>query len=286
MNLKYIVKNPSLSPQTITLPQGLSLDGGRLRSIRPVVVQLPPMSMREILFNENGMPVNEGCIQDLNVAHENDDGTPIDPHGDRRERTRIRNITGDRPTMFVSETRRVYPNLVVDDSRNLGGAQLLAQFSHLRSARDNTTAIYSPAALNMTYASRTDSLYHAASTGKVEIESIVGNGYNSSNAITMRVRNPGNQAVRMVVPRGTMVEQQTWTGKQNLVVNDDVWIDIEPGQTGAFPLPAFCANASGGSPSGEPMNLTPFVFNDMGGSFQSQDAMWRTTDSRRPVSMR
>jgi len=247
---------------------------------------LPPMSMREIQFNENGMPVNEGCIQDLNVAHENDDGTPIDPHGDRRERTRIRNITGDRPAMFISETRRVYPNLVVDDSRNLGGAQLLAQFSHLRSARDNTTAIYSPAALNMTYASRTDSLYHAASTGKVEIESIVGNGYNRSNAITMRVRNPGNQAVRMVVPRGTMVEQQTWTGKQNLVVNDDVWIDIEPGQTGAFPLPAFCANASGGSPSGEPMNLTPFVFNDMGGSFQSQDAMWRTTDSRRPVSMR
>jgi hypothetical protein len=286
MNLKYIVKNPSPSPQTITLPQGLSLDGGRLRSIRPVVVQLPPMSMREIQFNENGMPVNEGCIQDLNVAHENDDGTPIDPHGDRRERTRIRNITEDRPDMFVSETRRVYPNLVVDDSRNLGGAQLLAQFSHLRSARDNTTAIYSPAALNMTYASRTDSLYHAASTGKVEIESIVGNGYNSSNAITMRVRNPGNQAVRMVVPRGTMVEQQTWTGKQNLVVNDDVWIDIEPGQTGAFPLPAFCANASGGSPSGEPMNLTPFVFNDMGGSFQSQDAMWRTTDSRRHVSMR
>jgi len=286
MNLKYIVKNPSPSPQTITLPQGLSLDGGRLRSIRPVVVQLPPMSMREIQFNENGMPVNEGCIQDLNVAHENDDGTPIDPHGDRRERTRIRNITGDRPAMFVSETRRVYPNLVVDDSRNLGGAQLLAQFSHLRSARDNTTAIYSPAALNMTYASRTDSLYHAASTGKVEIESIVGNGYNRSNAITMRVRNPGDQAVRMVVPRGTMVEQQTWTGKQNLVVNDDVWIDIEPGQTGAFPLPAFCANASGGSPSGEPMNLTPFVFNDMGGSFQSQDAMWRTTDSRRPVSMR
>jgi len=286
MNLKYIVKNPSPSPQTITLPQGLSLDGGRLRSIRPVVVQLPPMSMREIQFNENGMPVNEGCIQDLNVAHENDDGTPIDPHGDRRERTRIRNITGDRPAMFISETRRVYPNLVVDDSRNLGGAQLLAQFSHLRSARDNTTAIYSPAALNMTYASRTDSLYHAASTGKVEIESIVGNGYNRSNAITMRVRNPGDQAVRMVVPRGTMVEQQTWTGKQNLVVNDDVWIDIEPGQTGAFPLPAFCANASGGSPSGEPMNLTPFVFNDMGGSFQSQDAMWRTTDSRRPVSMR
>ncbi len=286
MNLKYIAKNPSPSPQTITLPQGLPLDGGRLRSTRPVVVQLPPMSMREILFNENGVPVNEGCIQDINVANENDDGTPIDPHGNQSERTRIRNVIGDRPAMFVSEARRVYPNLVVDDTRNLGGAQLMAQFSHLRSARDNTTAIYSPAALNMTYESRTDSLYHAATTGKVEIQSVIGNGYNQSNAISMRVHNPGSQAVHMVVPQGTMVEQQTWTGKQNLVVNDDVWIDIEPGQTGTFPLPAFCANASGGSPSGEPMNLTPFVFNDMGDSFRDQDSMWRTTDSRRPVSMR
>ena len=139
--------------------------------------------------------------------------------------------------MFVSEARRVYPNLVVDDTRNLGGAQLLAQFSHLRSARDNTTAIYSPAALNMTYESRTDSLYHAANTGKVEIQSIIGNGYNRYNAITMQVHNPGNQAVRMVVPRGTMVEQQTWTGKQNLVVNDDVWIDIEPAKPALFLCP-------------------------------------------------
>ena len=30
------------------------------------------------------------------------------------------------------------------------------------------------------------------------------------------------------------VEQQTWTGKQNLVVKEDVWIEIEPGQTGNF----------------------------------------------------
>jgi hypothetical protein len=283
---KYIAKNPSPAPQTITVPQGLLLDENGLRSTEAVTLQLPPMSQREITFDETGKPLTDGCIQDLTVTTEHDEGTALDEHSTRRERTRIRNDGSDRPALFVSETRRVYPHLMVDDNRNLGGAQLLAQFSHLRSARDNTTAIYSPAALNMTYASRTDSLYHAASTGKVEIESIIGNGYNRSNAITMRVRNPGNQAVRMVVPRGTMVEQQTWTGKQNLVVNDDVWIDIEPGQTGAFPLPAFCANASGGSPSGEPMNLTPFIFNDMGGSFQSQDAMWRTTDSRRPVGMR
>ena len=120
----------------------------------------------------------------------------------------------------------------------------------------------------------------------MEIQSIVGDGYDNAGAVRMDVHNPGPTAVRMVVPRGTMFEQQTWTGKQNLVVKEDVWIDIQPGQTGNFPLPAFCANASGGSPSGEPLNLTPFVFNDMGESFRDQDSMWRTTDSRRSVSMR
>ena len=190
------------------------------------------------------------------------------------------------PTLTSSKLAKVYPNLVVDDNRFLGGAQLLAQFSHLRSARDNTTAIYSPAALNMAFDSRTDSLYHAANNGRVEIQSIVGNGYDNAGAVRMDVHNPGPTAVRMVVPRGTMFEQQTWTGKQNLVVKEDVWIEIEPGQTGNFPLPAFCANASGGSPNGEPLNLTPFVFNDMGESFRDQNSMWRTTDSRRSVSMR
>ena len=141
-------------------------------------------------------------------------------------------------------------------------------------------------ALNMSFESRTDSLFHAANTGRVEIKSIVGDGYDACDAVRMDVHNPGPTAVRMVVPRGTMVEQQTWTGKQNLVVKEDVWIEIEPGQTGNFPLPAFCANSSGGSPSGEPMNLTPFVFNDMGESFRDQNSMWRTTDSNRSVNMR
>ena len=150
MNVKYVAKNPTPVAQTITLPQGMPLDGGRLRSAEAITVQVPPMSVREILYDQEGMPVVEGCIQDLTVTVENNDGTPIDPHTSRRERTVIRDVSGDRTALFMSQTRRVYPNLVVDDNRNIGGAQLLAQFSHLRSQRDNTTAIYSPAALNMT----------------------------------------------------------------------------------------------------------------------------------------
>ena len=180
MNVKYLAKNPTPVTQTITLRQGLPIGNSGVRSTEAVTVQVPPMSVREILFNENGTPLIEGCVQDLTVTLENEEGTPIDPHSSRRERTTIRNIDGERTDVFVEQARRVYPGLDVETARNLGGTQLLAQFSHLRSARDNTTAIYSPAALNMSFESRADSVYHAARTGQIEIESITGSGYDSA----------------------------------------------------------------------------------------------------------
>ena len=274
MNIKYVAKNPTPVAQTITLRQGLPLGDSGVCSTEPVTVQVPPMSVREILFNENGVPLIEGCVQDLTVPIENEDGTPIDPHSTRRERTVIQDVSGNRSELFVAQARRVYPSLVVEDAQNLGGTQLLAQFSHLRSARDNTTAIYSPAALNMTFESRVDSVYHAARTGQIQINSITGNGFNSADALQMEITNSSSNPVRIVVPQGTMFEQQNWNGNQNLVVKEDVWIDIQPGQSGTFPLPAFCANSSGGSPNRDPMNLTPFVFHDMGESFRDQQSMW------------
>ena len=286
MNVIYLAKNPTPVTQTITLRQGLPIGDTGVCSSEAVTVQVAPMSVREILFDENGTPLIEGCMQDLTVTVENDEGTPIDPHSSRRERTAIRNISGERTNVFVEQARRVYPGLDVEDVRNLGGTQLLAQFSHLRSERDNTTAIYSPAALNMSFESRVDSVYHAARTGQIQIDSITGNGFDCANAVQMELTNSSSSPVRIVVPRGTMFEQQNWNGNQNLVVKEDVWIDIQPGQSGTFPLPAFCANSSGGSPSGDPLNLTPFVFHDMGESFRDQQSMWRTTDSRRNVRMR
>ena len=286
MNGIYLAKNPTPVTQTITLRQGLPIGDTGVCSSEAVTVQVAPMSVREILFDENGTPLIEGCVQDLTVTVENEEGTPIDPHSSRRERTAIRNISGERTNVFFEQARRVYPGLDVEDVRNLGGTQLLAQFSHLRSERDNTTAIYSPAALNMSFESRVDSVYHAARTGQIQIDSITGNGFDCANAVQMELTNSSSSPVRIVVPRGTMFEQQNWNGNQNLVVKEDVWIDIQPGQSGTFPLPAFCANSSGGSPSGDPLNLTPFVFHDMGESFRDQQSMWRTTDSRRNVRMR
>ena len=197
MNVKYVAKNPTPVAQTITLPQGMPLDGGSLCSAEAITVQVPPMSVREIIFDENGVPLVEGCIQDLTVNLEHNDGTLIDPHSSRRERTIIREVSGDRTALFLSQTRRVYPNLVVDDNRNIGGAQLLAQFSHLRSQRDNTTAIYSPAALNMTFESRTDTLYHAANHGQVEIRSITGKGYDRANACLLYTSDAADDSLRV-----------------------------------------------------------------------------------------
>ena len=54
MNVKYVAKNPTPSTQTITLRQGLPLAIQAYCSTEAVTVQVPPMSVREILFNENG----------------------------------------------------------------------------------------------------------------------------------------------------------------------------------------------------------------------------------------
>ena len=83
MNVKYVAKNPTPVAQTMTLPQGMPLDGGRLRSAEAITVQVPPMNVSEILHDQEDKPVVEGCIQDLTVTVENNDGTPIDPHTSR-----------------------------------------------------------------------------------------------------------------------------------------------------------------------------------------------------------
>ena len=83
MNVKYLAKNPTPVTQTITLRRGSPIGDSGVRSTEAVTVQVPPMSVREILFNENGTPLVEGCVQDLTVTQENEEGTPIDPRSSR-----------------------------------------------------------------------------------------------------------------------------------------------------------------------------------------------------------
>jgi hypothetical protein len=285
MNIIYVAKNPSPVPQTITIPKGKTLGNSGVVSRESITVQVPPRSMREIKYDEFGNPISEGCIQDLIIAEIHQQNTPLDVLTNRKESTLIGHVSGDHRDYYYDKALELYPQLEIDNNKCIGGAQLLAQFSHLRSVRENTTAMYSPAALNMTFSSRTDSLYHAAKTGQVFIENIVGNGHNRVDAIQMDIHNPSSEVIKMIVPKGAMFEQVTWNGYQNLVVNDDVWIEIQPGQTGNFSLPAYCANAGAHSPSNNRMNLTPFVFQDMGGTFNDQNSMWRTTDSERNVRL-
>jgi hypothetical protein len=68
MNVKYLAKNPTPVTQTITLRQGIPLGDSGICSAEAITVQVPPMSVREILFDQNGMPLVEGCMQDLTVT--------------------------------------------------------------------------------------------------------------------------------------------------------------------------------------------------------------------------
>ena len=111
MNLIYIAKNPSPVPQTITIPQGMPLAHGRLYSSESITIEVPPMTQREIRFNEEGKPIIEGCIQDLSIAEEYQEGTQLDMFSNRRVRTRIESHSDNYTTSFFEKTVNCIHNL-------------------------------------------------------------------------------------------------------------------------------------------------------------------------------
>ena len=76
----------------------------------------------------------------------------------------------------------------------------------------------------------------------------------------------------------SMFEQAQWNGKQNLDVTNEEFIIVGPAQNQTFPLHASCANGSAQAPSGDVMNVTPFIFNNLGDTFQNQDSVWQSFD--------
>ena len=65
---------------------------------------------------------------------------------------------------------------------------------------------------------------------------------------------------------------------QNLVVTNEEFIVVGPAQTQTFPLHASCANGSAQAPAGDEMNVTPFIFNNLGNTFQDQASVWQSFD--------
>jgi len=290
MNTEYVIKlsNPTPRHRTMKIRRGRPLSDDRnICSSEDVSLRLPPYTWRNVIFDARGIPNPDmvRSIDDIGIVEEIASNGKVSFNDDKAIRIRVDGVNSGSMASdmasrekFTSAASQVYADLYHDPDHYLGGRMVLTQNSFLRSQRDGKPGLYSPAALNMKVEDRMDSLYHKVKTGFLEILECVGDGYNSDDALQLRISNNSDERVRFCLPKGTMFEQSEWTGNQNLVVPSEQWYEIGPGEEQSFPVPAMCANATGGSPSRDRMNLTPFLFNDLGESFRSQDRFWSSSD--------
>lgn len=92
------------------------------------------------------------------------------------------------------------------------------------------------------------------------------------------MRNNTDAELRVRIPQGALFEQAEWNGNQNLVVKEEQFVIIGPAKEETFPLFACCANASAGAPNDDVMNITPFIFEDLGDTYEDQGRVWRSFD--------
>jgi hypothetical protein len=293
MSLEYVIKlsNPTPRHRNMTIRRGRPLSGDRIVcSTDDVSVRVPPYSWMNVLYDDNGTPHPSivRSIDDIGIGDELPSTGRISFNEERTIRIKVDGVDNDSLTddrasreKFTEAASKVYSDLHHAPDQYLGGRMVLAQNSFLRSQRDGKPGLYSPAALNLRVDEGTDTLYHMVKAGSLEMLECIGNGYNSDDALQLKVSNNTGERIRFRVPQGMMFEQAGWTGNQNLVVPSDQWYEIGPGEEQSFPVPAMCANATGGSPNRNRMNLTPFLFKDRGGSFRSQHVLWNIADGRR-----
>jgi hypothetical protein len=273
----------------MTIPAGrnLGVNGNAVKTQNSVTVELGPYSRVAIIYDHHGYRVvDRATIDDIHIIH--DDVEIIEIDGGVSSRIPItmesHELNGNKASRdsFLSRAREAYNGVQENQEKRMGGFQLLAQLSYLRSQRDEQgIGLYSPEALNLRYDRGVDTIYSLVNAGNISIMSCIGSGYDSAGALQMSVRNNTSRELRVRIPQGCMFEQAEWTGNQNLVVTKEEFVIIGPAKEESFPLHASCANSSAGAPSNDEMNVTPFIFNDLGESFQNQDSVWRSFDGDR-----
>lgn len=293
MNTNYVIKlsNPTPRHHTMKIRRGRPLSDDRsIRSTEDVSIRIPPYSWRNVIYDDDGTPHSSmiRSIDDIEINFELPSTGRISFTNNRTTRIRVDEVDSSNMAFdnasrekFTKAAAEAYPDLFHAPDQYLGGRMVLAQNSFLRSQRDGKSGLCSPSALNLKVDESTDTLYHMVKAGSLEMLECIGNGYNSDDALQLRISNKTSERIRFRVPQGMMFEQSDWTGNQNLVVPDDQWYEIGPGEEQSFPVPAMCANATGGSPSRDRMNLTPFLFNDRGESFRTQNRLWSFADGPR-----
>ncbi|GEM_PF-535078 len=291
---RVLLTNPTPNTREMTIPAGrpLGVNERTVQTQSSVTIELKPYSRVAIIYGHHGHRiVDRATIDDIHIIH--DDIEIIDIDGGIASRVPIAmesdELNGNKASResFLSRARESYNGVQENQERRIGGFQLLAQLSYLRSQRDGQgIGLYSPEALNLKYDRGVDTIYSHVNAGDISITSCIGSGYDSAGALQMNVRNNTSREIRVRIPQGCMFEQAEWTGNQNLVVTKEEFVIIGPAKEESFPLHASCANRNAGAPSNDEMNVTPFIFNDLGESFQNQDSVWRSFDGDRSGNTR
>ena len=282
---RLILSNPTPSPREMTIPAGrrLGISEGVVTTSQEVTIEIDSFTRLAIYYDAAGNRVlDRRTIDDINVIGEVEmidvavNGTSIVPVEIDNSELNGSKVSRD---LFSARARDLCEGITEDADRRMGGSMLVAQLSYLRSQRDGQrVGIYSPAALNLRCDDGTDTLYSLMSAGDISLTTCVGNGYNRSGALELCVRNNTDTELRVRIPQGALFEQAEWNGNQNLVVMEEQFVIIGPAKEETFPLFACCANASAGAPNDDVMNITPFIFEDLGDSFEDQSRVWRSFD--------
>jgi len=280
-----ILSNPTPRTREMTIPPGrrLGINEGVISTSQEVTIEIDPFTRLAIYYDAAGNRVlDRRTIDDINVIGEVEmidvtvNGASIVPVEIDNSELNGSKVSRD---LFSARARDLCEGITEDADRRMGGSMLVAQLSYLRSQRDGQrVGIYSPAALNLRCDDGVDTLYSLMSAGDISLTTCVGNGYNKSGALELCVRNNTDTELRVRIPQGALFEQAEWNGNQNLVVKEEQFVIIGPAKEETFPLFACCANASAGAPNDDVMNITPFIFEDLGDSFEDQSRVWHSFD--------
>ena len=280
-----ILSNPTPRTREMTIPVGrrLGINEGVISTAQEVTIEIDPFTRLAIYYDAAGNRVlDRRTIDDINVIGEVEvidiavNGASIVPVEIDNSELNGSKVSRD---LFSARARDLCEGITEDADRRMGGSMLVAQLSYLRSQRDGQrVGIYSPAALNLRCDDGVDTLFSLMSAGDISLTTCVGKGYNRSGALELCVRNNTDTELRVRIPQGALFEQAEWNGNQNLVVKEEQFVIIGPAKEETFPLFACCANASAGAPNDDVMNITPFIFEDLGDSFEDQSRVWRSFD--------
>ena len=282
---RLILSNPTPSPREMTILAGrrLGISEGVVTTSQEVTIEIDSFTRLAIYYDAAGNRVlDRRTIDDINVIGEVEmidvsvNGASIVPVDIDNSELNGSKVSRD---LFSARARDLCEGITEDADRRMGGSMLVAQLSYLRSQRDGQrVGIYSPAALNLRCDDGVDTLYSLMSAGDISLTTCVGNGYNRSGALELCVRNNTDTELRVRIPQGALFEQAEWNGNQNLVVKEEQFVIIGPAKEETFPLFACCANASAGAPNNDVMNITPFIFEDLGDTYEDQGRVWRSFD--------